>query len=248
MQRLDILVQAGIAFNQSCMKDAFPKIIDDNLFNKVQLMLKCKSGIHERSISETEYLLSNVLICGICNKKLNGWSRPKYNGKRYFDYVCVTHKNNASVCSTKRINKLYLEEVVKKIILNIINKLFLNLKTNKDEIVYSKIDHLKNINSCVTREISQTEYKLNRILERTIFNNKLDIYENQITELENKILTLKHKLTLNENKLKAMTNKISEKLDLIDLSNLKITKLIVNLIIDKIIVSNDIITIEFKVK
>ena len=235
-------------------KNAIPKIIDDELFNKVQLMLNNKQRSRHYSIEYTTYLLSDKLSCGCCGKYLTGWSRPKYKGKRYFDYVCVTHKNNPTKCSTKRINKLYLEEVVCKIIVTVLNKILKCKLNNLDLIITNKMKSIMDELYNIKIEIKQKQTKLNRLFDRITTEESMSVYSSKISELENDIITLNQRKNIKEERLEKIKIVLYEtiknnKVTLLMLyENLDVTKLFVNLIFDEILISNDLITLSFKLK
>ena len=235
-------------------KNAIPKIIDDELFNKVQLMLNNKQRSRHYSIEYTTYLLSDKLSCGCCGKYLTGWSRPKYKGKRYFDYVCVTHKNNPTKCSTKRINKLYLEEVVCKIIVTVLNKILKCKLNNLDLIITNKMKSIMDELYNIKIEIKQKQTKLNRLFDRITTEESMSVYSSKISELENDIIALNQRKNIKEERLEKIKIVLYEtiknnKVTLLMLyENLDVTKLFVNLIFDEILISNDLITLSFKLK
>lgn len=233
-------------------KNAIPKIIDDELFNKVQLMLNNKLRSRNYSIEYTTYLLSDKLSCGCCGKYLTGWSRPKYKGKRYFDYVCVTHKNNPTKCSTKRINKLYLEEVVCKILVTVLNKILKCKLDNLDLIFKNKMKSLTDDLNNIKIEIKQKQTKLSRLFDRITSEESMSIYSTKISELENDIITLNTRISNKEEHLEKIKNVLYESIKNNEVSvtmlyeNLDVTKLFVNLFFDEIIINNDLISLDFK--
>jgi site-specific DNA recombinase len=232
-------------------KNAIPKIIDDVLFEKVQNIFNTKVRSRNYSIEYTTYLLSDKLICGSCGRYLTGWSRPKYKGKRYFDYVCVTHKNNSLKCPTKRINKLYLEEVVCKIILNVLTKIMNSKSFDLESFLTDKLISINDDLNNLSFEIKQKQNKLNRLFDRVLDEDKMSIYGSKITEIENDIILLNKKKIQKEEKLVKIKNHLYDEIKNSSLSlellyeNLEFTKQFVNLMFKDISIKNDLITIDF---
>ena len=98
--------------------NVIPKIIDDELWDKVQLIINSKKNLHQYSVNYSpNYLLTDFLICSYCGSRVHGSSRTRKNKIKYYDYVCVMHKKDIKACPTKRINRNYIEKVIIKIIL-----------------------------------------------------------------------------------------------------------------------------------
>ena len=172
-------------------KNAFPKIIDDDLFERVQEIIMSNNSSHHLSSARTIYLLSDLCVCGCCHNKLTGWSRPKYKGKIYYDYVCKTHKNNSTKCPTKRINKMYVENIILDIVIIIINKIMPKLKNEFNDYLKIKLEKYLNKRNIKENELNEKNKKLDKLIERlTKDNTKSVIYEKRINELEEEIVKL----------------------------------------------------------
>lgn len=236
-------------------KNAFPKIIDDDLFEKVQRKVsKCKIN-HQLSISNTNYLLSGILFCECCNSNLHGWSRPKYKGKIYFDYVCSTHKNHKELCSTKRINKNYIENVIFELLSIYLNKLLLKITSDfphYEKLIVKRVNKLFNEIDNIKKEINIRKQKIDKIFNRIISDNKCSyIYEEQLKKLEDQIDNLSKTLEILENKYlickhECLNNLLTFTINKEILkSNFDFTKSIILTIFEKITISNEFIKIYF---
>lgn len=233
-------------------ENAFPKIIDDNLFERVQVLLNNKNNSHQMHSDKTKYLLSGLIVCGDCNKMLHGWSRPKYKGKIYADYVCSTHKVNKTLCSTKRVNKEYIEKVIISILENISNKIISKAK-DKIDIIINKIlcDKELAIKELI-KQIKIKENKLNYLIDHLLLNNKhKSIYESKIKVLENELEELYKNKTEHEliyTKTKKVFKKMLKQIMINDkllLANFNLTKILINLLFEKIYLSNEKLEIVF---
>lgn len=138
--------------------NAHEKIIDDDLFNKVQ---KIKSE-HTRACNNnigTVHLFANLVFCDCCNRAMK-----KTSSKQYNYLVCRTYKElGKEFCNAKRtINFKVLEDIVLKVIQTQINTV-INLKD-----IIEKINQQPNINKNsvrlnanlenIKKEISKTEH------------------------------------------------------------------------------------------
>ncbi len=97
----DIVVENGV-----------PAIVDRELFEKVQDLLKKNYTSRARGKADIEYLLSGKLFCGHCGGTMVGVSGTARLGKKHYYYVCSTHRDGK--CDKKNEQKDPLEEVVVK--------------------------------------------------------------------------------------------------------------------------------------
>ena len=109
--------------DEQVIKPGFvPRIIDEDLFERVQL--KMKERAEERAnTSRTHYMLSGIkkLRCKNCGKFLVG--EVKYShGNRYTVYSCPGHKDKENRCPTMPIMTSDLDEAVAKFIIHDLRK------------------------------------------------------------------------------------------------------------------------------
>lgn len=233
-------------------KNAFPKIIEDDLFNKVQDMIEFKKGEHQQTLDHSTYLLSGLIYCGECGSKLHGWSRPKYQGKIYYDYVCTIHKNQKELCKTKRINKLYIEKVVVKILIEILNNIILSSNTYLKTVIEMKTQKEREELELIKKQINFRKLKIDKLVDRLIFDqNNKSIYDEKIVQLEKEINILEQKLidlnNMIELKITNLNNFLEKMLitDELLYNNISETKFLIKLIFKKIILTNKEIKIYF---
>lgn len=236
--------------------NVIPKIIEDDLWNKVQLILQSKRNSHQLSNKfSNNYLLTDYLICGYCKKNLHGWSRSKSNNKKYYDYVCSTHKKDLTICPTKRINRDYLEKVVVKIMLSILNKIIKDMKNDFLFLVNKKLNNVHTEIISLKKEINYHKEKISKLIDRIIDDEKrTSFYDEKIKEEEEKIETLNEKLTncnLTINCFNKQFDSIKDNFILTEeifLNDIAMAKVFISLLIENIYVTNEKINIKLKVK
>ncbi len=96
--------------------DGMPRIIQDELFEKVQERMQINTQMPARSKAKEEYLLTSKLYCGYCKTMMIGHSanKQKRNSQEkvtYRYYICKK-SGSGKPCKKKRISKDYLEDVV----------------------------------------------------------------------------------------------------------------------------------------
>ena len=90
--------------------DAMPRIIDDELFERVQHILDRNKKAPARSRGKEEYLLTTKLFCGYCREMMTGYGGTGKSGRAYHYYACNNFKKQK--CSKKAVNKEKLEDRV----------------------------------------------------------------------------------------------------------------------------------------
>lgn len=121
-------------FNKSAKKDAFgkrnshlqkdfseiirieggmPKIIEKELYDKAQEILRSRKKSKAVNKAKESYLLSGIIKCGECGYSMYGNRRKPKDKPLYVSYRCGCRKRTSSnVCNNKEIRKEYIEEYV----------------------------------------------------------------------------------------------------------------------------------------
>ena len=87
-----------------------PRIIEDDLFYKVQDILRKNKKAPAHSKADTEYILTTKLFCGHCREMMTGIKGNSHTGKVYHYYKCNAAKKKQ--CSKKPVWKDYIEDLV----------------------------------------------------------------------------------------------------------------------------------------
>ncbi len=92
-----------------------PRIISDELFYKVQEVLKMKKNPQGRHRSESDYLLTGKLFCGKCKNPMVGISGTGKSGAKHHYYACQ-NKRLRKNCDKENVRRDALEEAVTRAI------------------------------------------------------------------------------------------------------------------------------------
>ena len=87
-----------------------PRIIEDELFQRVQHILDRNKKAPARSRGREEYLLTTKLFCGYCREMMTGYGGTGKSGTAYRYYACKSAKKKA--CRKKVVNKQKIEDRV----------------------------------------------------------------------------------------------------------------------------------------
>ena len=87
--------------------NGMPRIVDDDLFFRVQDMLARNSAKPGMGKAKDDYLLTSKLFCGHCGEPMTGYGGTGKMGKRYHYYCCNAVK--LKKCNKKIVPKEQLE-------------------------------------------------------------------------------------------------------------------------------------------
>lgn len=87
-----------------------PRIIEDELFERVHHILDRNKKAPARARGREEYLLTTKLFCGYCREMMTGYGGTGKSGKTYHYYACNNFKRRK--CKKKVISKEKIEDRV----------------------------------------------------------------------------------------------------------------------------------------
>ena len=147
----DIVIENGV-----------PAIVDKEVFDKVQEILKKNKKAHARGRAKVNYMLSGKVECGKCHGAMIGESGKNRTGKVYNYYKCSNRKNgktcDMAVVSKDALEQRVIEETKKHVLqddtIRHIAKRTIEVQTKENE-------------SNETLKVLETEYKE---VERSLSN------------------------------------------------------------------------------
>ena len=96
--------------------DGMPRILDDDLFYKVQDILNKNKKAPARTHGEGEYLLTTKLFCGHCKNMMVGYGGTSKTGKQYHYYICKEARKkrcDKTIVGKKKIENRVIAECLK---------------------------------------------------------------------------------------------------------------------------------------
>lgn len=85
-----------------------PAIIEEELFNKVQIRCATNKRSPKRINNDVSYLLKGKLFCGYCGSPMVGDSATSGSGKKHYYYSCAERKKHGT-CKKHREKKDFIE-------------------------------------------------------------------------------------------------------------------------------------------
>jgi len=108
------------SFGDVVIENGIPAIIDKDVFDKAQEMLKKNKRESGRMKAPMNYLLTGKLFCGHCGGSMVGESGTSGSGTIYNYYKCLSRKRHKDCTKQTEkkdwIEKLVVEETVKRIL------------------------------------------------------------------------------------------------------------------------------------
>ena len=87
-----------------------PRIIEDDLFFRVQRKLEANRHRPGAYKAEVDYLLSGKLFCGLCGAPMTGTAGTSKTGARHYYYIC--NNRRVKVCQKKNVRLDLIEAAV----------------------------------------------------------------------------------------------------------------------------------------
>jgi DNA invertase Pin-like site-specific DNA recombinase len=94
-----------------------PRIIDDELFNRVQERRASRKKVpaSRRSNSDVDFLLTGKVFCGYCKGTIRGMSGTGKSGNKFYYYACHNKIYKHANCNKKNVKKDWLETEVTRL-------------------------------------------------------------------------------------------------------------------------------------
>ena len=235
------------------IENGCPAIVSESLWNRANSVKKATRCSYTNA--KNPYLLTGLLYCSQCGAKFHGNSRTNSNGTRFTGYRCSNRTNNHN-CDCKEIRCSKLD----KFVIEKFNQYFFNDYNIK--IIAEKIN--KQINENAQSDYEYREAKTNlKMLKKSRDNlveaivqtgsnqtiaDKIKDYEDKITKAEAFISEYENRelnTVITENDVKKQISKLKEYMNNPD--NLITTKYVLSQYIERIDVSNESISVEFKI-
>lgn len=97
--------------------DMIPKIISEELFNKVQEKIKRNKYAPASNKSEVDFHLTGKLFCGKCGSNMTGDSGTSHTSAIHYYYSCIEKKRRHG-CTKKSVKKDWIEQLITDITVN----------------------------------------------------------------------------------------------------------------------------------
>ena len=226
-----------------------PRIISDELFNKVAEIMNKNRKAPARAKAKVDYLLTTKLFCGHCKEMMTGFSGTAKSSKTYRYYICNGAKKK--LCNKKMVGKDYIEDLViaecRKLLTD------QNIDRIAKEVVAiceaeKETTNLIRLKQALAENERKYKNLMNAIMECNMENLRKSLYE-QAPELEQEHARLEKEIALEEKaypiltvpKVKFFLNQLKNG----NVNDLKYRKALINVFVNAIYLYDDKITLIF---
>lgn len=243
------------------VENGMPRIISDELWDKVHKKLVANKNKGARNKAKHAYLLSGKLICAECGSRMVGDAKKSGSNKNLLVAYKCGKRDRKCKCSTKSINRNYIENYVIKTLLE-------NVFTNANAKSFTKAinKHLADTNqssqlrlkSCEKRiaEINkESELLLNAILSGnnsqiiTDKMKKIDIEKANIDIQLEKLRLECEQSGIKEDYINSIFKKVRKDInDALYENDTDKLRIIMDAFVKEVLVNNDDVTIKFNLK
>ena len=225
--------------------NTIPAIIDEELFERVQAVVKKYEHAPAIAKADEDYILTTKLFCGKCRSSMVGTSGTSHNGTIYKYYTC--NKVLKRKCSKKNISKPLIEDLIINECRKLLTDVNINMIANK---VYA-ICQNENAQSSLLKALDKQIKKINNNIEHLMIalenGENVDLINQRITDKRVELSQAKKKYDVESNKLINLTEQQIKyfllKLKDGDINDMKYRRTLVTLFVNKIYVYDDEITI-----
>ena len=242
-----IYISSGIE-----IPNGMPRIISDELFEKVGEKMKTNKKAPARARAKAEYLLTTKLFCGTCKEMFTGTSGTSRNGILHTYYTCNGKKKHN--CKRKNIQKDYIEDIIVKQAREILTDKNINEIANGVSKLAEKEKnnlYVKQLEKQLKANEKQKENLLDSLkicdidsVRKSIFE-EIAKMETQHESIQNEILIENSKhLSFNKEEIKFFLYQMREG----DIEDIECKKLLINCLIDSVYVYDYKLIIIFNVK
>ena len=229
--------------------NTMPAIIDEELFNRVQMVVQKYKHSPAIAKADEDYILTTKLFCGKCNATMVGSSGTSQNGTTYKYYVCSNSLKKK--CNKKNLPKQLLEDLVVNECRKILTDENINMIADK---VYS-ICQKENAQSCLLKALEKQIKKIYSSIENLMValenGDNVDLINQRITDKRVELDKTKKQYDIESKKLVNLTGQQIKyfllKLKDGNIDDIKYRKTLITLFINKIYVYDDKLTITFNV-
>lgn len=227
-----------------------PRIISDELFDKVSQIMDKNRNAPARAKAYVEYILTTKLYCGHCKDMMTGYSANGKQGVRYNYYTCNNRKKKQ--CTKENVRKEYIEDIVVRECRKQLTDDNISRIAKEVMKIFKKEDENVNLKS-LEKKLLQNERKHNNIMEaiadcddRTIRQSFFAQVKKLEEERENIEIEIAHEQKkrpkqMSESHIKFFLNSLKNG----DIEDIKYRKTLINIFLNKVYLYDDKLTFVF---
>ena len=242
----------GVVEHQGELYDnIFPRIISDELWNKVNAINEENKLAPSRKKEIFDYILSGKLICGDCKHKMGGESGTSHTGAIHYYYICLSKRRKRAKCNMGRVQKQFIEDTVINATVQMLSSVN-NLKKIAQGIynVHKRETADNTALKLIEKKRSEAVKAQNNIVKAIEQGIITETTKSRLTELEN--LISQYDIEICKEKARSYTYLTADDIEMYlskfvfdNTDDIKVRKLIVNAFVREVILYDDEIVITY---
>ncbi len=174
----------GVYIYEDIRKEGgIPRIVSDELFFKVQEVLKTKKNPQGRHRTNGDYLLTGKIYCGKCKNPMVGISGTSKTGAMHYYYTCQGRRLNKT-CDKANVRRDTIEEAVAKAIRDYILQDNVIQWIADSTVAYNKRAEEQSQISLLESELAETKRSIKNIMAAIEQGIITDTTKARLLELE----------------------------------------------------------------
>ncbi len=235
--------------NEVRIENAVPQIVTEEIFYKVQEMLKYNQKAAAHKNSKVKYLLTEKLFCGKCGAMMVGVCGTSRTGNRHHYYYC--HNQRKKLCNKKPVRQVWIENLVLEYVIKLVQdeKLLEFIAENTYQYYIAQNTDTSYTDSLQKSlaEVEKSISNLVRALEQGIFNDatkqRMDELDEQKAEIKAALASakLKENLGLKKEHIVYFLHQFAN----MDYNDLECQKRLIKTFINSVFVYDDKVVLTF---
>lgn len=158
------------------VEDGIPAIIDKDLFERVQELMKVNRRAPSHTWTHQDYILTDKLFCGKCGEPMVGESGYSKTGAKYSYYSCMGHRKKKN-CDKRPVRQDWIEKRVLDAVRNLLaDEELLDFIADKTYEYYVAANGNDDQKSVLEKELDNVNTMIDRLIkaiEAGVFNDRM---------------------------------------------------------------------------
>lgn len=158
------------------VEDGVPAIVDKELFDKVQELMKVNRRAPSHTWTHQDYILTDKLFCGKCGSPMVGESGFSHTGAKHSYYSCVGHRKKKT-CDKRPVRQDWIEKKVLEATRDLLaDEELLDFIADKTYAYYLSVNGNAKQKSVLENELASVNTSIDRLIsaiEAGAFNDRI---------------------------------------------------------------------------
>ena len=186
-------------YNGTEIKDGMPKIVPDDIFEKVQARIKKNTEAPARGRAKVPYILTTKLFCGKCERGMVGVSGTSKQGVVHHYYKCLGNVLHEG-CDLRAVKKDYIEDKVIEQVKKALTDEVIAVVSERTEKALAAEKGNENVKH-LRKRLADNKKSISNLMDTLALGRNADLIMDKIDELKAEQADLEYKITKEESVL-----------------------------------------------